>query len=50
MSSDCYCSVAIPHGVMGWSAVCVLWNFLILGLNARLSTVHAALRDVNVNV
>ena len=22
MSCDCYCHVAIPHGVVGWSAVC----------------------------
>ena len=22
MSCDCYCHVALPHVVMGWSAVC----------------------------
>ena len=22
MSCDCYCSVAPPHGALGWSAVC----------------------------
>ena len=22
VSCDCYCSVAIPHGAVGWSAVC----------------------------
>ena len=22
MSSDCLCSVALPHGAVGWSAVC----------------------------
>ena len=22
MSCFCYCSVALPHGAMGWSAVC----------------------------
>ena len=22
MSCYCYCSVALPHGAMGWSAVC----------------------------
>ena len=39
MSCFCYCSVALPHGAMGWSAVCdcgislsySLAFFLILG-------------------
>ena len=22
MSCDCYCSVALPHGAVGWSVVC----------------------------
>ena len=22
VSSDCYCSVALPNGVVGWPAVC----------------------------
>ena len=22
VSCDCYCSVALPHGAVGWSAVC----------------------------
>ena len=22
MSCDCYCSVVLPHGVVGWSAAC----------------------------
>ena len=22
VSCSCYCSVALPHGVVGWSAVC----------------------------
>ena len=22
MPCDCYCSVAVPHGAVGWSAVC----------------------------
>ena len=22
MSCDCYCSVALPHGAVSWSAVC----------------------------
>ena len=27
MSCDCKCSVALPHGVVGWSAVCDCSNF-----------------------
>ena len=54
MSSDSQCSVTLPHGAMGWSAVCFVvfpdQTHLLLGLKARLSTVHSALRDVNVNV
>ena len=24
------CAVALPHGAVGWSAVCDLWYFLII--------------------
>ena len=46
--------MAHPRGVMGCSAVCVCGisdqTDLLLGLKARLSTVHVALPDVNVKV
>ena len=28
MSCFCECSVALPHGTMGWSAVCEIVEFL----------------------
>ena len=30
MSCDCYCSVALPHAAVGWSAVCdcgISWTY-----------------------
>ena len=55
MYCDCHCSVALLHGAVCWSAVCVFVEFpdqthLLLGLKARLSAVHVALSDVNVLV
>ena len=55
VSCDCRCSVALPHGVDGWSAVYVFVVFsdqtpLLLGLKARLSDMHVVLPDVNVKV
>ena len=56
MSCDCQCSVALPHGAVGLSAVCVcgisLSNSLTVVLKTILSAVHVyiALSDVNVKV
>ena len=33
MSFDCYCSVFLPHGAMGWSAVCDCGISLSYSLN-----------------
>ena len=30
MYCNCYCSVALPHGAVGWSAVCdcgIFWSY-----------------------
>ena len=33
MPCDCQCSVALPHGAMGWSAVCdggISWSYPLI--------------------
>ena len=37
MLCDCYCSVALPHGAVGWSAVCdcgisLIYSFTLLAV------------------
>ena len=40
MSCDCKCSVALPHGAVGWSAVCdcgISWSYALTFCTTRLS-------------
>ena len=42
MSGDCYCSVSLPHGVVGWSVVCacgISCSYSLAFINDRLSIV-----------
>ena len=53
MSCDYYCSVAHPHGLVGWSAVCdcgIYWSYSLTFLFTALNTKLFSLSLILVNI